>query len=69
MIKVTRINGKELYISPHQIECMESTPDTIITLLSGAKFIVREQVDDIIEQIIRYRQEINRGISEKLQQG
>lgn len=58
MIKVTRINGREFYVNPHQIECMESTPDTVITLLSGAKFVVKEKIDDLIDEIIRYRQRI-----------
>ncbi len=59
MIKVTRINGKEFFINPHQIENIESTPDTIITLLSGQKYIVKESIDNIVKDVIEYRHKIS----------
>jgi len=58
MIKVTRLNKKEYYINPHQIESIETHPDTTILLLSGKSVIVRETVEDLIEGIIEYRKQI-----------
>jgi len=58
MIKLTRLNGSQLYVNPHQIEFMEKTPDTIITMLSDKKVIVKETCDEVIENIIRYRNKI-----------
>lgn len=58
MIKLTRLNGRNIYINPHQIECIELTPDTIITVLSGQKYIVKEDVNFIIEEIIKYRRRL-----------
>jgi flagellar protein FlbD len=55
MIKVTRLDGKEYYINPHQIESIETRPDTSLFMLSGKYVIVREAVGDIINRIIEYR--------------
>lgn len=59
MIKLTRLNGREFFINPHQIENIESTPDTVISLISGTKYIVREDIGTIISRIIEYRKKIS----------
>jgi flagellar protein FlbD len=58
MINVTRLDGKEYYINPHQIESIEVRPDTTLLMLSGKHVIVREPVADILERIIAYRRQI-----------
>jgi flagellar protein FlbD len=58
MIKVTRLNGREFYINPHQIEVIEATPDTIIRLLTGQKYVVKETVEEVVEEVIKYRRDI-----------
>jgi flagellar protein FlbD len=58
MVKVTRLNGKEYYINPHQIESIEVHPDTTLLMLSGKYVVVKENVDDIIERIVEYRRKI-----------
>ena len=58
MIKVTRLDGTEYYISPHQIECIEVNPDTTLVTVSGKHYIVREEVDDILAKIVNYRQSL-----------
>jgi flagellar protein FlbD len=55
MIKVTRLDGTEYYINPHQIECIEIRPDTTLMMMSGKNLIVREEVDTVLEKIIAYR--------------
>lgn len=55
MIKLTRLNGVEYYLNPHQIEYMETNPDTSILMLSGKKLIVKEDLQTVIERIIAYR--------------
>jgi flagellar protein FlbD len=59
MIKLTRLNNTEIWLSPHQIEFMEKTPDTVISLVSGRKIIVRESIETIIEKIVDYRRKIS----------
>jgi flagellar protein FlbD len=58
MIKVTRLDGKEYYINPHQIESIEKRPDTTLLMLSGKYVVVREAVDEVIDRIVEYRRRI-----------
>jgi flagellar protein FlbD len=58
MVKVTRLDGQEYYINPHQIESIELRPDTTLLMLSGKHVIVRESAEDIIGKIVEYRRRI-----------
>ena len=58
MIKVTKLDGKEYYINPHQIECIEIRPDTALMMLSGKTHIVREEADVVLERIDVYRKKL-----------
>ncbi len=58
MIKVTRLNGKELYINCDHIEFLESTPDTIITLQNEKKIIVAESVKQVVDKIIGFKSKV-----------
>jgi flagellar protein FlbD len=58
MIKVTRLNGTEYYINPHQIESIEIRPDTVILMLSGKQCTVQETVSEIADRIVEYRRRI-----------
>jgi flagellar protein FlbD len=54
MIKLTRLNGSEIVINAELIETIEATPDTVISLTTGRKFVVHEPVDEVIEQAVAY---------------
>lgn len=58
MIQVTRLNGKEYWINPHQIETIEANPDVTLQMLSGKHVVVREKPEEIISKIIEYRRRI-----------
>jgi flagellar protein FlbD len=58
MIKVTRLDGKEYYVNPHQIEYMEKNPDTTLTMLSGKRLVVQEDHQSVIDRIVAYRTRI-----------
>lgn len=55
MIFVTRLNNKSLAINPDLIETLEETPDTVIMLTNGNKYVVADSIDEIIKKIIEYR--------------
>lgn len=55
MIKVTRINDTELVINADLIEFVEATPDTIISLTTGKKVMVKESTDEIIKRVAEFR--------------
>ena len=59
MIKVTRLDGTEYYVNPHQIECIEIRPDTVLVMLSGRTHIVRDEADVVLERIDIYRRGLN----------
>ena len=58
MIRITRLNGVEYFINPHQIESVEVHPDTTLLMLSGKYVVIREKVDELIERIVEYRRRI-----------
>ena len=55
MVEVTRLNGKVFYVNPHQIECIESNPDTTLIMLSGKRLVVREDYQSVFTKIVEYR--------------
>jgi len=59
MIKVTKLDGTEYYVNPHQIESIEIRPDTTLMMLSGKFHIVREEADDVLDKIITYRRRLS----------
>ena len=48
MIPLTRLNHTRFYLNAALIEHIESTPDTVITLTSGQKFVVMESVEEVV---------------------
>jgi len=58
MIVVTRLNGPSFALNPDLIERAESTPDTVITLVDGTKFVIVEPLSDLVELVRRYRASI-----------
>ena len=58
MIKLTRINNAPIVINSDLIEYIEAIPDTMITLTTGQKIMVREGVDDVIERVKDYRRSL-----------
>ncbi len=62
MIKLTRFKTKdhEFLLNAELIETVEETPDTVITLVSGNKVIVEEDMDEIMRLVIEYRRSLNR---------
>ena len=60
MIEVTRINGEPIVVNAGLIEFIESTPDTVISLATGRKLMVRESVTEIIDRAVAYHRRIGR---------
>ena len=58
MIKVTRLDNREFTVNADMIEFIESTPETILSLSSGRKVVVREPVDEVVRRIIEYRHRV-----------
>ncbi len=61
---MTRLDGKTYYVNPHQIEYIETNPDTTLTMLSGKKLVVREDYQTVFRRIVEYRKLIGAFKSE-----
>ncbi len=55
VILVTRLNGSQFYINAEMIQVVKSTPDTVISLTSEIKVVVKENSEEVIRRIIEYR--------------
>jgi flagellar protein FlbD len=62
MIHLTRINRAPLVLNSDLIEYIEKTPDTVVSLINGAKLLVLESPEEIVEKVIGFRQTILRGV-------
>ncbi len=60
MIKLTRMDGSELYINPELVETIEESPDTHITLSNGNHYLVLENAGVIVEKIVHFKASILR---------
>jgi flagellar protein FlbD len=58
VIRVTRLNGEHFALNPDLIERVEGHPDTVVFLVDGTKYIVREGVDEVLDEIREYRASI-----------
>lgn len=58
MIQVTRLDGVEYFLNPHQIESIETHPDTTLVMLSGKRIVIKEKPQTVIERIVEYRRKI-----------
>ena len=58
MIELTRINGVGFSLNPELIEIVETTPDTVITLTTGRKFIVKESRQEVKNLVLSYKKDI-----------
>lgn len=60
MIMVTRRNGSAFALNPDLIERVESTPDTVISLVGGTKYVVTEPLQQIVAEVTAYRASVLR---------
>lgn len=64
MIEVTKLNGAKITINDALIEIIEETPDTLITMSTGRKIIVKESRQEIRNLVKSYRKDIFATIAE-----
>ncbi len=58
MIALTRLNGQPMMVNCDLIEQIEETPDTVVTLVSGNKLIVRDSMADVRRKIVDFKRAI-----------
>ncbi|WP_323793861.1 flagellar FlbD family protein [Nocardioides sp.] len=58
MIPLTRLSGSMFVLNSDLIERVDSTPDTVITLVDGSKYLVAESLTTVLSTVRRHRAEI-----------
>jgi flagellar protein FlbD len=61
MIPLTRLTGARFALNPDLVERVDCTPDTVITLVDGTKYLVSESLQDVVELVLDYRAQIVAG--------
>lgn len=59
MIYLTRLNGATFLLNAEMIREVETTPDTIITLSTGQKLMVKESVEAVGKAVLEYKRAIH----------
>lgn len=59
MIKLTDLSNNKYMLNCDLILKIDSVPETRITLVSGEKYLVKESVDQVVEEIIQFRRHIH----------
>lgn len=58
MLQLTRLGGPVFALNPDLIERAEATPDTVVTLVNGSRYVIRESLEELAELINDYRASI-----------
>jgi uncharacterized protein YlzI (FlbEa/FlbD family) len=58
VLQLTRLSGPLFALNPDLIERAEATPDTVVTLVNGSKYVIRETLEELVELIQAYRADI-----------
>jgi len=58
MIEVTKLNGIKILVNQDLFEVVEETPDTVVTLTTGKKLIIKESRQEIQTLVKSYRKGI-----------
>jgi flagellar protein FlbD len=55
MIELTRLNGQKQFVNCDLLKYAEASPDTVLTLITGDKIVVRETCDEVIALAMSFR--------------
>ena len=55
MIVLTRLSGSAFVLNADLIERLDSTPDTVVTLVDGKKYVVAEGLVKVVDLVRAWR--------------
>ena len=65
MVQLTRLNNQTFMVNSDLIKFVERSPDTVITLVTGEKIVVRDTVEQVLERVVEFRRSIASGGSDR----
>jgi flagellar protein FlbD len=60
MIRLTRLNNQSFVLNADLIKFIENAPDTVVTLLTGEKLVVRESAEEVLRKIGEFQSRFHR---------
>ncbi len=60
MIGLTKLNNQTFVVNADLIKFIESTPDTLVTLTTGERILVKETTDEVIRRVVQYGRMLRR---------
>ena len=69
MIELTRLNGNPMVLNSDLIKTAEASPDTMLTLITGEKLIVRETCAKVTARVLKYRARLLATVARRLSPG
>jgi flagellar protein FlbD len=66
MIELTRLNGNPMVLNSDLIKTAEASPDTMLTLITGEKLIVREDCGEVVERVLAYRARLLAQVAKRM---
>ena len=58
MIHLTRLDESAVVVNADLIATIERTPDTMLTLVTGARLLVKESVEAVVALVVDYRRRL-----------
>ena len=66
MIRLTRLNGSEVFLNADLVATVESHHDTVVTLVDGKTYVVLEPADEVVTRITSYRASVLTAVEQQL---
>jgi flagellar protein FlbD len=63
LILLTQLNGDEVHVNPNLIETVESKPDTVLSLTTGKKIMVRESREEVVRRFTEFAARISGAVA------
>ncbi len=58
VIQLTKLNGSSFMMNAELIETLEETPDTVISMATGRKYLVSESMEEVRNKCVAYKRDI-----------
>ncbi|MGB8651716.1 MAG: flagellar FlbD family protein [Mycobacteriales bacterium] len=69
MIRLTRLNGSEMFLNADLVATVESHHDTVVTLVDGRTYVVLEPAEVVVQSITEYRAAVLAAAERTVEQG
>ncbi|HBW23738.1 MAG: flagellar protein FlbD [Elusimicrobia bacterium GWA2_56_46] len=58
MIKLRKLNGTEIVVNAELIESVEASPDTVLSLATGNRYLVKDSVQEVVDKVVEYKKKV-----------